>query len=199
MSALAGLTFRPSQKALVNLDYEGASSDNIYFRTSLNDYQKARARAQVPGSPARSPLQANFQVLEQSESRPQHPLRFPQPRQFAGGLLDAEGRQAHQRDGRVRPLDGAFHHQLPGLPFLSPATSNYRDNAHTATSAVDVALPGLVGGEADARRIAVHLDRKPADPATTSRWRGCRFPSGKHVYWNTEWQYYGFGEAVLPV
>ena len=60
---LAGLTVRPSQKLSVNLDYEGASSDRIYFRTSLNEYQRARARAkyQATGSLL---FQANFQVLD---------------------------------------------------------------------------------------------------------------------------------------
>ena len=59
---LAGLTFRPSQKLSVNLDYEGASSDRIYFRTSLNDYYKLRARARYQLA-ASLMLQANFQVL----------------------------------------------------------------------------------------------------------------------------------------
>jgi hypothetical protein len=59
---LAGLTFRPWQKLSVNLDYEGASSDRIYFRTSLNDYYKLRARARYQVA-ASLMLQANFQVL----------------------------------------------------------------------------------------------------------------------------------------
>ena len=33
------------------------------------------------------------------------------------------------------------------LPFLTPATSSYRDNAHTATSAIDFMLPGLKDGK----------------------------------------------------
>ena len=33
------------------------------------------------------------------------------------------------------------------LPFLTPATSSYRDNAHTATSAIDFMLPRLKDGK----------------------------------------------------
>src|ERR1035441_5390194 len=59
---LAGLTFRPAQKLSVNLDYEGASSDRIYFRTSLNDYYKLRARARYQVA-ASLMLQANCHEL----------------------------------------------------------------------------------------------------------------------------------------
>jgi len=58
---LAGFNLRMSQKLSVNADYEGASSDQAYFRTSLYNYHRARVRAryQALGSLA---LQANFSV-----------------------------------------------------------------------------------------------------------------------------------------
>jgi hypothetical protein len=118
---LAGLTFRPSQKLSVNLDYEGASSDRVYFRTSLNDYYKLRARARYQVA-ASLMLQANFQVLNNQNPARQHSIQLWEPRQFPGRLLDSRRRQAHHRDGRVRPLEPQFQHRLPGL-FLSPAVS----------------------------------------------------------------------------
>ncbi len=67
--ALAGLVFRPSQKLSMNLDYEGASSDNIYFRTSLNDYNRGRARARYQVANALA-LQARIQVLNNQNPAP---------------------------------------------------------------------------------------------------------------------------------
>ena len=60
---LAGATLRPWQKLRINLDYEGASSDQIYFRASLNDYHKMRARAQYQVA-ASLAFTANFTVLD---------------------------------------------------------------------------------------------------------------------------------------
>ena len=42
-----------------------------------------------------------FHAARQPESHRGHPVRFPQPRQFAGRVLDAQRRQAHQRHGGV--------------------------------------------------------------------------------------------------
>src|SRR5205823_6442567 len=39
---IAGLSYRPSSKLSINADFEGASSDRIYFRASLNEYSKGR-------------------------------------------------------------------------------------------------------------------------------------------------------------
>src|SRR4029079_19719546 len=49
---LAGFSFRPKEKLVFNGSVERASSDRTYFRTTLNDYQKAhvRGRYQALGS-----------------------------------------------------------------------------------------------------------------------------------------------------
>ena len=66
---LGGFTYRATQKFNVNLDYEGASSDHIYFRTSLNDYSKGRARAKYQFNQALG-LQARFTVLDNQNPDP---------------------------------------------------------------------------------------------------------------------------------
>src|ERR1019366_4768454 len=60
---LAGATIRPWQKLSLNVDYEGASTDQNYFRTSLYNYQKVRARAKYQAS-ASLWFQANFGLLD---------------------------------------------------------------------------------------------------------------------------------------
>ena len=66
---LAGLSFRPVARLSVHFDFEGASADKNYFRTSLQDYHRlqARARYQVLNSLA---LSANFSKLTNDNPSP---------------------------------------------------------------------------------------------------------------------------------
>ncbi len=75
--------------------------------------------------------------------------------------------------------------------FLAPMTSSYRDNAHTATTAVDIAGPKqsklTFGGS-----FFISSGSRPTryyQPLAR-----LLFPVYKHVYWNTEWQWFGFNE-----
>jgi hypothetical protein len=82
-------------------------------------------------------------------------------------------------------------------PFLTPDVSSYNDNAHIATSAVelnvpvrkDVAAKLTMGGS-----LAITNGTQPSryyEPLV-------RFslPAGKHVYWNTEWRWYGYSDQL---
>jgi hypothetical protein len=186
---LAGLTFRPSEKLSVNLDYEGASSDRIYFRTSLNDYNKARARAKYQVNSALS-FQANFQVL--NNQNPASDIRYDfqsRDNSLAVYWTPASAKRITVMGEYDRSTLSSNIAYL-GL-FLSPMTSSYYDRAHTATSAIDVALPG--GGKLTAGgSLFIASGTRPSryyQPLAR-----LSLPLHKHVYWNTEWQYYGFGE-----
>ena len=43
---IAGVSFRPGSKLSIDAEFEGASSDSTYFRTSLSNYQRVHARGQ---------------------------------------------------------------------------------------------------------------------------------------------------------
>ena len=188
---LAGLTFRPSEKLSVNVDYEGASSDRIYFRTSLNDYNKARVRARYTPNASLS-FQANFQVL--NNQNPAASIRYDfQSRDNSLAVYWTP--KAAKRISVMGEYDRSTlssNISYLGL-FLSPMTSSYYDRAHTATSAVDIALPGLTGG-----KLTFGGSLFIASGTQPSRYyqplARLSLPLNKHVYWNTEWQYYGFGE-----
>jgi hypothetical protein len=188
--ALAGANFRMSQKLSFNLDYEGGTSDSVYFRTSLNNYQKGRARAKYQLS-ASLAVQAKFQVLSN-----QNPA--------SGINLDFESRDsslsvywAPAKSKRINVV-GEYDRSTVrssinylGLFFI-PEVSDYRDNAHTASGAVDVAIPGL------GAKLTMGGSLFLANGSRTTRYYQplVRFslPLGKHVFWNSEWQYYGFRE-----
>jgi hypothetical protein len=79
------------------------------------------------------------------------------------------------------------------LPFYTPAVSDYRDNAHTVTSAIDLVAPGAL-----AAKLTLGGSMFLSNGSRNSRYyqplARLSFPVGKHAYWNTEWKYYDFQE-----
>jgi len=137
--ALAGLVYRPSQKLSMNLDYEGASSDNIYFRTSLNDYNRGRARAQYKLTNTLA-LQARIQVL--NNQNPDPSIKYDlQSRDNALSIF--WNPNGGKRISIMGEYDrSTFRSDIAYLGnYLTPGTSSYRENAHTATSAMTLPLP----------------------------------------------------------
>jgi hypothetical protein len=193
--ALAGATVRASEKLSANFDYEVSSSDRVYFRTSLNEYHKVRARAKYQLFSSLM-LQANFQVLNNQnpatdirydfQSRDNAVTLFWTPKSGKWISVMGEYDRSTLRSS-IRYLD---------LPFLTPATSYYRENAHTATSAIDLVIPGARGGKLTAGgSLFVASGTRPTrfyQPLLR-----LSLPLHKQVSWNTEWQYYGFGEQFF--
>lgn len=188
---LAGATFRPIQKLTVNLDYEGGTSDDIYFRTSLNNYSKARALAkyQITGSLS---AQARFQVLDNQNPDPTIRYDFLSRDNAISLFWTPEG---GKRITVMAEYDrSTLRSDISYLDlFFSPNLSDYRDNAHTATSAVSLALPGYpkakltFGGS-----LFISSGSRPSryyEPLAR-----LSVPIQKHIDWNTEWQWYGYGE-----
>jgi hypothetical protein len=188
---LAGISFRQSEKFSFNLDYEGASSDRIYFRTSLNNYHKARVRARYQPNTSLS-FQANFQVLD--NQNPAADIRYDflsRDSSLAVFWTPAAAKRISVMGEYDRSTLRSNISYL-GI-FLSPLTSSYYDRSHIATSAIDLALPGLAGAKLTAGgSLFVSSGTRPSryyQPLAR-----LSLPLQKHVYWNTEWKWYGFGE-----
>ena len=190
---LAGLTVRPSQKLSVNLDYEAASSDRVYFRTSLNDYHRARVRAKYQVSGALV-LQANFQVLNNQNPSPDIQYDFQSRRNSLAVYWTPAGskRVSVMAEYDRSTLRSNISFLLP--PFLTTAVSAYRDYAHTATSAVDLAL---VRGAKLTAGGSFFISSGSRPSRYYQPLMRLSVPFGKHVTSNTEWQYYGFGEQFF--
>jgi hypothetical protein len=195
---LAGFTYRPNEKLRVNLDYEGAASDHVYFRSSLNDYHKARIQGRVQATKSLV-LQASFLVLNNQNPASDIRLDF-QSRSNALTILFTPEKAKWitamaEYDRSTLRSDIAYL----SLPFLSAATSSYRDNSHTATAAVDLAPPKLKGAKLTlGGSFFISAGFYAAQSRPTRYYQPMvrlMFPIVKNIYWNTEWQYYGFGEA----
>ena len=188
---LAGANVRLSQKLSFNLDYEGASSDHVYFRTSLNNYQKGRARAKYQLS-ASLAVQAKFQVLNNQNPGSSIQLDFEsRDSSLAVYWAPTKSKRISVMGEYDRSTVRSNIHYL-GL-FFSPVISDYRDNAHTASGAVDLTMPGPV-----AAKLTLGGSLFLANGSRTTRYyqplARLSVPMGKHVFWNTQWQYYGFRE-----
>jgi hypothetical protein len=185
---LAGLTFRASKKLSMNLDYEGASSDQIYFRTSLNNYHRARARARYQVGASLS-LQANFQVLNNQNPATDVRYDFQSRRNAIAAFWTPNGGKRITVTAEYDRSTVRSDIRYLGL-FLAPALSSYRDNAHVATSAVDVAAGRCkltLGGS-----MFIGSGSRPTryyEPLARVAW-----PLHPHIAWNAEWRWYGFGE-----
>ena len=190
--ALGGVNFRASQKVSFNVDYEGATSDSVYFRTSLNNYQKARIRAKYQVLPSLS-LQANFRLLNNLNHAPSIQYDFLSRDNSLAVYWTPKGAKRISLMGEydrstVRSTIGYLT-----LPFFSPAVSSYRDNAHTVTSAVDFSMPGPVAAKLSLGG-SMFLSNGSRNTSYYQPVARLSFPVGKHVNWNTEWKYYGFQE-----
>lgn len=188
----AGATYRAGQKLTVNADYEGSSSDDVYFRTSLNNYHKARMRAKYQATSSLL-LQANFQVLSN-----QNPAADIQMDYLArdNSLAFFWTPAAAKRITITGEYDRSTIHsniRYLDLPFFNSAISAYRDNAHTATTTIEVQLPHMTGGKLVAGgSLMINSGSRPTQyyqPLAQ-----LLVPVYKHLFWNTTWQYYGFGE-----
>ena len=191
---LAGFSIRPTQKISASADYEGASSDHAYLRISLYNYQKLRARARYQATSSLS-FQANFSFLDN-----QNPT--------AGIRYDFRSRADSftvfwtPKSGKYFTLTGDYTRSTLRSDIgyltpqtLAPALSNYRDKANTATAVLDVPLPGY-GGLTPKLSLGGSLFSSSGSRASSYYQPLARLsmPIQKHVYWNTEWRWYGYGE-----
>ena len=191
---LAGLTFRPWGRLSVNFDYERGLSDSVYFRTSLNDYDRVRARARYQATGSLS-FQANFTLFD--NQNPAAGVRYDfrsRDNSFSVYWTPAGGKRIGLTAEYDRSTVRSNINYL-SLPFLSPANSAYREKGHTASSAIDISLPGY-GGSTPKLTLGGSL-------FVSSGSRPSRFyeplarlslPLRKHISWNTEWRWYGLGE-----
>jgi hypothetical protein len=189
--ALAGANFRLSQKLSFNLDYEGSSSDNIYFRTSLNNYQKGRARAKYQVNSALA-LQANIQVLDNQNPAPGIQYSFRSRRNSLAVYWTPKGGKRVSVVGDYDRSTVRSNIDYLGV-FFAPLVSNYRDNAHTATAAVNIVMPGPVAAKVTFGG-SLFLSNGSRTTSYYQPLAQLSLPFGKHVFWNTVWQYYGFRE-----
>jgi hypothetical protein len=191
---LAGVNYRAGQKLSFNIDFEGASGDRAYFRTSLWNYQRARVRARYQAMNSLV-ISANFSLLNNQNPTPTVNYDFLSHDESVSLAWNPKG-------GKRVTLVGEYTRATlrSDINYIVPQTfqrapSFYRDNAHEANAALDLLVPGFgaysprltVGGS-----LLVTSGSRPTEyyqpliRLTT--------PTHKHLAWYGEWRWYGFGE-----
>ena len=191
---LAGVSYRALQKLSFSVDFEGAGGDRAYFRTSLQNYQKARIQARYQVKPSLI-LGAGFLVL--SNRNPDPTVKYD--------FLSRENSLSimwNPNNGKWVTLTGEYTRATlrSDLSYIVPqdftsAQSSYRDNAHEASTLVELLIPGF-GGKGPKLGMGGSLVRTSGSRPTDYYQPAMRLttPVYKHMNWYGEWRYYGFAE-----
>ena len=181
---LGGFAYHPNQKLSITGDVEGASSSDTYFRTSLHDYQKLRARAryQLTGS---LNISADVSVLNNNTPA----LRALQESISFQWTPDGGKRWGFQGGYTRSTLRSDINYLVP--QDLSSERSFYRDNAHEMTATFDASARSAklsLGG-------AFFISSGSRPTSYYQPTAKLSVPVKNKLAWISEWRYYGFGEA----
>ena len=191
---LAGVTYRAGQKLSFNIDFEGASGDQAYFRTSLQDYERARVRARYLALNSLV-VSATFSVLNNQNPNPAVNYDFLSHDASVSLAWSPKGGKRVSLVGEYTraTLRSDINYIVPQT--FQSAPSSYRDNAHEANAGVDLLVPGF-GGYSPRLSLGGSLLISSGSRPTEYYQPFFRFttPARKHLAWYGEWRYYGFGE-----
>ncbi len=192
---IGGFAYRPVKVISFSAEGESAWSGGNYFRTSLYNYQKVRAQARYQATGQLS-FSADFSLLNNQDPQPGIRYDYLASQESLSVLWSP-------RNSKMFDLQGSYSysHLRSDIDYLDPGTlqpqlSNYRDNSHAATALFHLTLPGtgaivpqlIAGGS-----LLISSGSRP-----TSYFQPMvklTVPTGKHLAWFAEWQYYGYGEA----
>jgi hypothetical protein len=190
---LAGIHFRFSEKLTFNADYEGGASDDIYFRESLNNYQKVRARARYRLLSSLS-FQATASYFKNTNPAPSIQYNVLARDNSLSLFWTPKNGKHFTLTGQYDR--GTMHSRIDylNLPFFTPAVSDYRDNSHVVTGLLDIALTRRMPA-----KLSMGGSMLLSNGSNTTRYyqplARLSVPFGKHIAWNAEWKYYGYQES----
>lgn len=192
---LAGMTFRPFQKASVGFDFEAASADRNYFRTSLQDYQKLRARARYQALQSLS-VSANFSLLNNLNPSPQNRNVF-RSREYSlsvywtpwgGKWVNLLG------DYTYSTLKSNISYFIPQTMALAP--SLYRETARIATGMFELNLPKYRHASPKLSLGGSLFSSSGSRPTQYYQpIAKVSLPITRKIQWMFEWRWYNLGET----
>ncbi len=202
---LAGVTWRPVERFRATADFEGATSDFTYFRTSLHDYQRFRSflRYQLTQS---LQLGARFNILNNNRPRPNYPAPVPVldfdyqsrdatltlawvPQSYRYSIIAEYARQTIESD----------------TDYVNPATlqsifSPFDERAHTGVLLVDVPL--MKSSERSPRlNFGGSFYRTSGSRPVTYYLPEAKFwvPVVKWAEFHVDWQWYSFHQPMFSI
>ena len=193
---LAGLVYRSAQKLRISLEYEGSPGDRSYFRTSLNEYQRARLQARYQVLPSLS-LNAHFGAL--SNRNPQTGVDFhflSRDNSLSANWTPNGGKRLTLLAEYSRTSLGSdIVYRNPGTG--TPGLSDYHERAHTGTlmAAIPLPIPGSVQPKLDLGGSFFVSDG--TSPTRYYQPFGrVMVPFGKHAQGYGEWRWYALSQSA---
>jgi len=190
---IGGLSFRSKAKFRATVDFEASPGDRSYFRTSLNDYQRARIMGKY--TPVAG-LEFTARVSVLNNTNPDPAIKY--------SLLSRDNTLAVSwtpEKWKGFSLNGDYTRSTihSNITYLVPNTftgaiSDYRENAHTATLLADLPSPHWTfapkvsfGGSLfqSAGSRPAHYYQPLARVA---------FPLGEHMQFYSEWRWYSLDQ-----
>ncbi len=192
---LGGVVYRPIQKLLLTAEAEVASSGGVYFNTSLYDYQKVRTQARYQATDSFS-VALDFTYLNNENPTPGINFNF-RSQQEAASLFWSP------HSGKIFTFQGTYSWSslrsniLYLIPqTLTPATSNYTENANTATALLNINLGhwGLVAPKLTAGG-SFFISNGSLPTSYYQPMAKLWIPVSKHVQTFAEWWFYGYNDG----
>jgi hypothetical protein len=192
---LGGVVYRPTQKLLLTAEAEVAASGGVYFNTSLYDYQKVRTQARYQATNSLS-VALDFTYLNNDNPTPGISYNFRSQQEAASIFWSPES-------GKIFTLQGSYSWSsirsdiLYLVPeTLTPATSNYSENAHTATALFTVNLGhwGVVAPKLTAGG-SFFISNGSLPTSYYQPMAKLWVPVSKHVQAFAQWWFYGYSDA----
>lgn len=189
---IAGLNYRLSQKLNANFQFEASDGIRTYFRTDLQDYRKANARARYQAL-ASLLLTANFTVMNNRNPVPTVDYSFQSRTNTFGVEWAPQGSKyfSFYGDYTRSSLRSDIEYLAP--QFLNWERSLYRENAHVGVGMLEMKLPQLPGAELSlGGSVFISSGSHPSrfyEPVGR-----VVLPLRKHVNWTAEWRFYGVSD-----
>ncbi|MBK5294651.1 MAG: hypothetical protein JJE04_23590 [Acidobacteriia bacterium] len=193
---IAGLSYRPATSLSANIDYEGSPGDRSYFRTSLQNYHRLRARLRWRAHTSLT-LGASFSMLD--NRNPSKGIDYELHSRSTSATLEWRPREARRFSilGEYARSTLLSDIQFLAPQNLQPVQSLYRDNAHTATALLRVApSKGKFNPYAElGGALFVSSGSRPTDYWQPLGRLHC--PVTKSVTLYAEWRWYGMSQPLF--
>lgn len=200
---IAGINFRPTAGSSWNLEYERAAAGQVYFRTSLADYNKLRVRGRQQ---VHSTLSLGFNYWLLDNRNPYAAESFRAATQWKSTSQAASlAVQWTPKGSKYGSLIGEYTHSKlrSDLQYLAPQilgveSSRYTEYGHTATALLDLAAPKswIVGGPRVHMGGSFYVGSGSRPTRFYQPIVGLRLPLHPKVEWYGDWRYYGFAQPT---
>jgi hypothetical protein len=194
VSGLAGISLRTTKRISASFDFEGGSANSAYYRTSLQDYRKYRARARYQPLSSLS-LNYSFSQLTNENPIPGIDYRFNSIQNGVTVQFTPEKAKRISLLGEYTrtTVESSIIYTVPQT--FQPAESLYRENAHQASAQLDITVPPIGGRSAKLSAGGSYFSASGSRPTHFYQpLVKLNVPLGKRADWFSTWQWYQFDE-----